>query len=74
LSVRFDVLAAKLQSARSAIAKAEEELESAISEIQAAPRWEKVRISEVLESAFEELRRARTELARIESMIGEDAG
>ena len=70
--MRFDVLTAKLQSARSAIAKAEADLEVAVSEIQAAPRWEKVRISEVLEAAFDELRRAKTELARIESMISEE--
>ena len=66
------MLAAKLESARTAISTAEAGLEVAIGEIRAAPRWEKVRISEVLESAFDELRRAKTELARIESIISED--
>jgi hypothetical protein len=71
LTVRFDVLAAKLESAKSAILKAEGGLETAVSEIRAAERWEKVRISQALESAFEELRHAKAELARIESMIAE---
>jgi hypothetical protein len=70
--VRFDVLAAKLNSARSAIASAETDLEVAIGEVRAAPRWEKVTISDSLEAAFEELRRAKTELARIESIIAEE--
>jgi acyl-CoA reductase-like NAD-dependent aldehyde dehydrogenase len=69
--VRFDVLASKLQCARTAIAQAESDLEAAINEVRSAPRWEKVSISEVLEGAFEELRRAKTELARIESIIAE---
>jgi hypothetical protein len=71
LTVRFDVLASKLESAKSAILKAEGGLEAAVAEIRAAERWEKVRISEALETAFEELRHAKAELARIESMIAE---
>jgi hypothetical protein len=69
--VRFDVFTAKLESARVALATAETDLGAAIGEIRAAPRWEKIR-SEVLEAAFDELRRAKAELARIESMIAED--
>jgi hypothetical protein len=70
--VRFDVLAAKLVSAKSAIATAEADLELAMGEIRGAPRWEKVGISESLEAAFNELRRAKTELARIESTMAEE--
>jgi len=70
--VRFDVLAAKLSSARVAIASAEADLEVAIGEIRTAPRSEKIRISDSLEAAFDELRRAKTELARIESVIAEE--
>jgi hypothetical protein len=69
--MRFDALAAKLQCARTAIAQAEGDLESAIGEIRDAPRCEKVGMSEVLEAAFEELRRAKAELARVEVMIKE---
>jgi len=65
------VLAAQLNSAKSAILHAEEELEVAMGEIRAGPRWEKVRISESLEAAFEELRRAKNELMRIETTIAE---
>lgn len=70
--MRFDVLTAKLESAKLAIATAEADLEVAMGELRAAPRWEKVRISDVLEAAFDELRAAKSELARIESMIAED--
>lgn len=49
--------------------KAEAGLEKAMGELRLAPRAEKVRISEVLESAFAELRSAKAELARIEALI-----
>ena len=65
------MLSAQLNSAKSAIAHAEAELEVAMGEIRSAPRWKKVRISESVEAAFEELRRAKTELTRIESTIAE---
>ena len=66
------MLTAKLESARTAISQAEADLEVAIAEIRTAPRSEKVRISDSLEAAFEELRRAKTELAHVESRIAED--
>jgi multidrug resistance efflux pump len=69
--MRFDVFTAKLESAKAALATAEADLGAAMGEIRAAPRWEKVRISEVLETAFDDLRRAKADLARIESMIAE---
>lgn len=69
--MRFDVLSAKLESAQSAIVQAQADLEVAMGEVRAAPRSEKVRISDSLEAAFDELRRAKAELARIESTIAE---
>ena len=69
--MRFDVLTAKLAAAKAAISLAEAELQVAMAEVRSAPRSEKVRISESLDAAFGELRRATTELARIESTITE---
>ena len=64
-----EALVPTLESARSAIAKAEADLEEALSQVQAAPRAQKVRISEVLEVAFAELRDAKGKLARLEALI-----
>lgn len=59
----------KVQSAKVALAQAEANLEKCIREIQSAPRWEKVAISESLENAFDTLQGARAELAELEAMI-----
>lgn len=70
--MEIDVIVPKLESAKSAIAKAEADLERAMSQVRVAPRWEKVGISAVLEVALAELREAKAELARIEAAIATD--
>jgi hypothetical protein len=67
--MKIDLLAAKVRSAKTALAEAETNLERAIGEIRSAPRAEKVAIGDVLETAFERLRRAKTDLAEIEERL-----
>ena len=67
--MKTELLIAKLDSAKTAITKAEADLEKAIGEIRVAPRAQKVSIDEVLEDAFARLRTARAELVDIEELI-----
>lgn len=64
--MKTDVLLAKLDSAREAIARAENDLKTAIAEIAVAPRAEKVAIGEALARAFEKLNDAKTDLLAVE--------
>ena len=70
--MKVETLLPKLERAKSAISKAEEDLEKAIGELRVAPRAEKISISAVLEAAFSELRTAKAELERIKALIAED--
>ena len=60
--MKVDTVTARLESAKAAITRAEEELEAAMREIRVAPRAEKVAIGQVLERAFATLRAAKAEL------------
>jgi hypothetical protein len=64
-----DIVTSKLQSARHAIAKAEADLETALNEVQVAPRAEKIAISQVLEVAVQRVRELRVEVANLEALI-----
>ena len=64
-------LIARLESAREAIALAEEAIEMALGEIPVAPRAHKVAMGYTLEGAFAKLRAARAELLALEGEISE---
>jgi hypothetical protein len=64
--MKIDTMTTKLESAKAAIARAEEDLEAAMREIRGAPRAEKVAIGQVLERAFAALRDAKAELVIVE--------
>ena len=63
------IVSSKLQSARDAIAKAEADLETALTAVQVAPRAEKIAISQVLEVAVQRVRELRLEVVNLEAMV-----
>jgi hypothetical protein len=70
--MKTKLVVTKLESAKSAIMKAEEDLEKAISDIRVVRRAEKIAISDVLEDAFAKLKIAKTALIEIEALVTED--
>jgi hypothetical protein len=70
--VKAELLVPKLASAKECLAKAETDLERAMTSLGTGVRAEKVAISAVLGDAFERLRAARRELAEIEAMVSEE--
>jgi hypothetical protein len=70
--VKAELLVSKLTSAKECLAKAETDLEKAMTSLSVGVRAEKVAISTVLGAAFERLRAARRELADIELLVAED--
>ena len=60
---------APLAAAEAEVAAAESALEELLKTLKVQPRTEKVRITEVLETAFTRLRTARTELAKLHAVV-----
>jgi hypothetical protein len=64
----------KIDAAKTEIALAESELEMVLTQIRSAPRAEKTNVSEVVESAFQRLRKARQALVEFEVLLASIGG
>ena len=64
------LLVSKIHAAKQEMTEAEADLERLIRELRAKARAEKTSISEILEAAFEKLRRARGNVEALEKLIG----
>ena len=71
-AMKNQLLLAKIESARQAIAESESGLETVLRDLQLVPRAEKTKISEVVEGAFMKLQTARTNLLDLEKLLTTD--
>ena len=67
------LIQAKIDKAKARLSRAEEELEVAMRALQGGPRAEKVKVSDLIKDAFDELRAARTDLAGLDELLGEES-
>jgi hypothetical protein len=65
------LIQAKIDKARQRLTRAEEELEIAMRALQGGPRAEKVKVSDLIKDAFDELRAARADLAGLDELVSE---
>jgi hypothetical protein len=59
----------RIESAKTHVEKAEEELEQLLAEIRAEPRAHKVSVSEILQHAFVKLRSAQHDVLELEKLV-----
>ena len=59
----------KAEAAKHRLTRAEEELEVAMRALQGGPRAEKVKVSQLIQDAFVELRAAKADLAELDELL-----
>ena len=64
-----DKILTRIDSAKSHVEKAEEELEQLLAEIRAEPRSHKVSVSEIVQEAFVKLRSAQRHVLELEKLV-----
>ena len=64
-----DNLLSKIDAAKRHVTAAEEELDKLMSELRAEPRAEKTTVSEVMQSTFDKLRAAKSDVATLEQLL-----
>ena len=63
------VLLEEIKGANNEIAKAADALQTLLGDLEAAPRTQKVTVSEVVREAFERLRRAKARLVELQKLL-----
>jgi hypothetical protein len=62
-------LLSKIEAAKAHVIAAEAELETLMRELRAEPRARKTTVSEVMQSTFDKLRDAQTDVAKLEQLL-----
>ncbi len=63
------ILREMIQTAEERLARAQETMEGVLGELEVLPRAQKMRISTTMETAFENVRAAQAELAKLERLL-----
>ncbi len=70
--MKKDLFLTKIESAERDMLAAEEELATALRDLEVLPRAEKTTITAVLEEAFAKVRAARTNLSDLEKLVADE--